>query len=75
MSDETVVFKVGMTCEGCANACKRILGKMSGVSAVNTDVAAKTVTVSSDGTTSPQAMLDALKVWSAASGKPVELAA
>lgn len=27
---DTTVFNVGMTCEGCANATKRILGKMEG---------------------------------------------
>jgi len=44
------------------------------VSAVEADVAAKTVTVSSDGATSKQAMLEALMKWSTASGKSVELA-
>ncbi|CAM9165297.1 unnamed protein product [Hapterophycus canaliculatus] len=62
-----------MTCDGCANATKRILGKMEGVSAVDANVDAKTVTVSSDGATTKQAMLDALLKWSAASGKTVEL--
>lgn len=38
------------------------------------DVAAKTVTVSSNGATTKQAMLDALLKWSMASGKTVELA-
>jgi hypothetical protein len=42
---------------------------------VHTDVEAKSVVVSSDGTTPAQQMLDALKVWSEASGKPVELVA
>jgi hypothetical protein len=32
-----------MTCEGCANAVKRILGKVEGVTGVDTDVAAKEV--------------------------------
>jgi copper chaperone CopZ len=26
----TTTFDVGMTCEGCANACKRILNKVEG---------------------------------------------
>ena len=47
---------------------------LAGVSAVEADVAAKTVTVSSDGATTKQAMLEALMKWSAASGKSVELA-
>ena len=28
------LFSVGMTCEGCAGACKRILGKVDGVESV-----------------------------------------
>eukprot|EP00752_Nemacystus_decipiens_P009243 g8256.t1 len=71
---ETTVFNVGMTCEGCASATKRILSKMEGVSAVEADVEAKKVTVSSDGATTKEAMLEALKKWSTASGKSVELA-
>lgn len=37
-------------------------------------MAAKTVTVSSNGETTKQAMLDALLKWGTASGKTVELA-
>jgi copper chaperone len=72
---ETVVFNVGMTCEGCANACKRILGKLEGVAEVKTDVSTKKVEVISSGATSAEAMLEALQKWGAASGKSVELAA
>eukprot|EP00904_Undaria_pinnatifida_P007331 jgi/Undpi1/3728/HiC_scaffold_16.g07097.m1 len=71
---DTIVFNVGMTCDGCANATKRILGKMEGVSAVEADVEAKKVMVTSNGATTKQAMLDALLKWSSASGKSVELA-
>ena len=46
---------------------------MAGVSAVEADVAAKKVVVTSDGATTKQAMLDALLKWSSASGKTVEL--
>ncbi|CAM9138853.1 unnamed protein product [Discosporangium mesarthrocarpum] len=66
-------FKVGMTCEGCASATKRILSRMDGVTAVEANVETKKVTVASDGSTSPQAMLEALLKWAAASGKSVEL--
>ncbi|CAM9831539.1 unnamed protein product, partial [Phaeothamnion confervicola] len=70
---EKVTFKVGMTCEGCGNACKRILGRLDGVSEVTVDVDTKMVVVTSDGVTPPQTMLEALMKWSAASGKTVEL--
>jgi copper chaperone len=68
-------FDVGMTCEGCASAVKRILGKIDGVNDVQTDVAAKTVVVQADPSVSPQLMLEKLQKWSAASGKSVALAA
>lgn len=61
-----------MTCEGCAGAIKRLLGKMEGVTSVVTDVAAKSVVV--EGSTQ-EALLEALKKWAAASGKSVELQA
>eukprot|EP00542_Grammatophora_oceanica_P022341 CAMPEP_0194046982 /NCGR_PEP_ID=MMETSP0009_2-20130614/23287_1 /TAXON_ID=210454 /ORGANISM="Grammatophora oceanica, Strain CCMP 410" /LENGTH=73 /DNA_ID=CAMNT_0038692477 /DNA_START=96 /DNA_END=317 /DNA_ORIENTATION=+ len=66
-------FNVGMTCEGCASAVKRILGKMDGVSSVETNVEAKTVVVNADAGVSPAEMNEKLQKWSAASGKPVEL--
>lgn len=69
----SVVFHVGMTCDGCAGAVKRVLGKIDGVQEVTTDVAAKRVTVS--GSADAQVMLAALKKWGDAAGKSVELAA
>eukprot|EP00563_Minutocellus_polymorphus_P006611 CAMPEP_0181038740 /NCGR_PEP_ID=MMETSP1070-20121207/10091_1 /TAXON_ID=265543 /ORGANISM="Minutocellus polymorphus, Strain NH13" /LENGTH=73 /DNA_ID=CAMNT_0023116533 /DNA_START=45 /DNA_END=266 /DNA_ORIENTATION=+ len=70
-----VKFNVGMTCEGCASAVKRILGKIDGVTDVQTNVEAKTVVVvTADDSVSPQGMLEKLQKWSAASGKSVELA-
>ena len=33
---QTTTFAVGMTCDGCANAVKRILGKIEGVASVDT---------------------------------------
>ena len=68
-----VVFNVGMTCDGCAGAVKRVLGKIDGVREVVTDVPAERVTVS--GSADAQVMLAALKTWGAAAGKSVELAA
>lgn len=62
---------MGMTCEGCAGAIKRVLGKVEGVVSVTTDVAAKTVVVV--GSTQ-QTLLDALKKWSEVSGKSVAIA-
>ncbi|KAG7341463.1 heavy-metal-associated domain containing protein [Nitzschia inconspicua] len=67
-------FEVGMTCEGCANAVKRILGKIDGVTNVDANVEAKTVIVDADESVSPQFMLEKLQKWSAASGKSVALA-
>lgn len=32
LSMQTVVLKVGMSCEGCVGAVKRVLGKMEGLS-------------------------------------------
>eukprot|EP00550_Attheya_septentrionalis_P000698 CAMPEP_0198289264 /NCGR_PEP_ID=MMETSP1449-20131203/7513_1 /TAXON_ID=420275 /ORGANISM="Attheya septentrionalis, Strain CCMP2084" /LENGTH=73 /DNA_ID=CAMNT_0043987567 /DNA_START=35 /DNA_END=256 /DNA_ORIENTATION=- len=68
-------FNVGMTCEGCASAVKRILGKMDGVTSVETNVETKTVLVTADEQVSSHDMLAKLMVWSNASGKSVELVA
>jgi len=68
-----VKFEVGMTCEGCANACKRILGKVDGVSEVKTDVASKSVIVIADEKASTEKLLGKLQTWSESSGKPVAL--
>ncbi|KAJ1685776.1 hypothetical protein LUZ63_017166 [Rhynchospora breviuscula] len=42
---ETVVLKVGMTCEGCVGAVKRVLGKMQGVESFDVDLKEQKVTV------------------------------
>jgi len=47
--------------EGCASAVKRILGKMDGVTDVQTNVEAKTVVVTANDSVSPQAMLEKLQ--------------
>eukprot|EP00339_Tiarina_fusa_P012248 CAMPEP_0117053686 /NCGR_PEP_ID=MMETSP0472-20121206/37146_1 /TAXON_ID=693140 ORGANISM="Tiarina fusus, Strain LIS" /NCGR_SAMPLE_ID=MMETSP0472 /ASSEMBLY_ACC=CAM_ASM_000603 /LENGTH=72 /DNA_ID=CAMNT_0004768863 /DNA_START=38 /DNA_END=256 /DNA_ORIENTATION=- len=67
-------FDVGMTCEGCASAVKRILGKIDGVKSVDANVEAKTVVVEADDSVTPEFMLEKLMKWSNASGKSVALA-
>ncbi len=67
----TTTFSVSMTCNGCVNAVKRILGKMEGVTDIKTDVDAKVVEVT--GSADPQTMLQALKKWGDAAGKTVAL--
>ncbi|KAL9189496.1 hypothetical protein ACHAXT_009171 [Thalassiosira profunda] len=66
-------FDVGMTCEGCASAVKRILGKVDGVTDVATNVEAKTVVVTHGEGVSKELMLEKLQKWSQASGKSVAL--
>ena len=66
-------FNVGMTCGGCANAVKRILKKMDGVTEIDANVETKLVIVDHTDAVTSQQMLDALKKWSDASGKSVEL--
>ena len=61
-----------MTCGGCANACKRILGKIDGVTEVNADVESKVVTVTHNGV-DDNLMLEKLKKWGTAAGKTVAL--
>ena len=67
------LFNAGMTCEGCAKACKRILNKIDGVSEVVTSVEDKLITVQHEEVVDKAQLLAALKKWSAASGKSVEL--
>ncbi|XP_038992178.1 copper transport protein ATX1-like [Hibiscus syriacus] len=42
---QTVVLKVGMSCEGCVGAVKRVLGKMQGVESYEVDLKEQKVTV------------------------------
>lgn len=60
-----------MTCEGCANAVKRVLGKQDGVTGVECDVAGKLVTVSGPGAREPR-VFEALQKWGTAANKSVE---
>ena len=61
---QTINFNAGMTCEGCANAIKRILNKVDGVTDVVTDVSAKTVVVTADDSASKEEMNEKLMKWS-----------
>jgi copper chaperone len=72
MSTVETKFNVGMTCDGCANAIKRILGKIEGVQDIQTNVENKTVIVR--GSADKDVMLAALKKWGAPANKLVELA-
>ncbi|KAI4346423.1 hypothetical protein L6164_007319 [Bauhinia variegata] len=45
MSQQTVVLKVGMSCEGCVGAVKRVLGKLEGVESYDIDLKEQKVTV------------------------------
>ncbi|XP_039137497.1 copper transport protein ATX1 [Dioscorea cayenensis subsp. rotundata] len=55
MASETVVLKVGMSCEGCVGAVKRVLTKMEGVESFNIDMKEQKVTVI--GNVKPDAVL------------------
>eukprot|EP00591_Stephanopyxis_turris_P011117 CAMPEP_0195516676 /NCGR_PEP_ID=MMETSP0794_2-20130614/8277_1 /TAXON_ID=515487 /ORGANISM="Stephanopyxis turris, Strain CCMP 815" /LENGTH=75 /DNA_ID=CAMNT_0040645329 /DNA_START=47 /DNA_END=274 /DNA_ORIENTATION=- len=68
----TVTFEVGMTCGGCANACKRILSKQAGVSEVTANVETKAVVVTGTNLDA-QALLASLQKWANASKKSLKL--
>ncbi|KAF3434152.1 hypothetical protein FNV43_RR25255 [Rhamnella rubrinervis] len=42
---QTVVLKVGMSCQGCVGAVKRVLGKLEGVDSYDIDLEQQKVTV------------------------------
>ncbi|XP_068663744.1 copper transport protein ATX1-like [Aristolochia californica] len=52
---QTVVLKVGMSCEGCVGAVKRVLTKMEGVESFDVDLKAQKVTVKAN--VQPEAVL------------------
>ncbi|XP_022861142.1 copper transport protein CCH-like [Olea europaea var. sylvestris] len=52
---QTVVLKVGMSCQGCVGAVKRVLGKMEGVESFDIDIEQQKVTVK--GNVQPEAVL------------------
>jgi copper chaperone CopZ len=57
MTMKTTSFSVpDIMCGGCASAIQKALGSTEGVSQVNVDVAAKTVTVTHDDKATPEAI-------------------
>ena len=52
---QTVVLKVGMSCQGCVGAVKRVLGKMEGVESFDINMEEQKVTVK--GNVQPEAVL------------------
>ncbi|KAH9313398.1 hypothetical protein KI387_044032 [Taxus chinensis] len=52
---QTVVLKVGMSCEGCVGAVKRVLNKMEGVESYDVNFKDQKVTVK--GNVKPEAVL------------------
>ncbi|KAI4295050.1 hypothetical protein MLD38_040675 [Melastoma candidum] len=52
---QTVVLKVGMSCNGCVGAVKRVLGKMEGVESFDINLEEQKVTVK--GNVQPDAVL------------------
>ncbi|KAJ8557602.1 hypothetical protein K7X08_003227 [Anisodus acutangulus] len=54
MSQQTVVLKVGMSCQGCVGAVNRVLGKMEGVESFDIDIKEQKVTVK--GNVEPEAV-------------------
>ncbi|KAG9139717.1 hypothetical protein Leryth_016661 [Lithospermum erythrorhizon] len=52
---ETVVLKVGMSCQGCVGAVQRVLGKMEGVESFDIDLKEQKVTI--NGNVKPEAVL------------------
>ncbi|XP_027365742.1 copper transport protein CCH-like [Abrus precatorius] len=58
MSSQTVVLKVGMSCQGCAGAVNRVLGKMEGVESFDIDVKEQKVTIR--GNIQPEEVLQAV---------------
>ncbi|KAK6156292.1 hypothetical protein DH2020_010540 [Rehmannia glutinosa] len=52
---QTVELKVGMSCQGCVGAVKRVLGKMEGVESFDIDIEKQKVTVK--GNVQPEAVL------------------
>lgn len=51
--EKTILYVDGMSCEHCVKAVKNAVGSLPGVSGVEVDLKAKTVTVEHDPTTVP----------------------
>jgi len=57
-TENRLVFRVGMTCAGCAKAVQSVLEKTPGVDGVAIDVGAQQVTVT--GSATKQSVMDAI---------------
>ena len=57
-------FKVGMTCEGCSGAVKRILGKIPGVESIEASVEEKSVVIGHTEAVTREQLNEALQKWS-----------
>ncbi|KMZ60228.1 putative Copper chaperone for superoxide dismutase [Zostera marina] len=55
-TSETVYLKVGMSCQGCVGAVKRVLDKVEGVESFDVDIDQQKVTVI--GNIEPQVIFD-----------------
>ncbi|OIV98827.1 hypothetical protein TanjilG_08483 [Lupinus angustifolius] len=58
MTSQTVVLKVGMSCQGCSGAVNRVLGKLEGVESYDIDLKEQKVTVK--GNVEPETVLQAV---------------
>ncbi|CAH8358527.1 unnamed protein product [Eruca vesicaria subsp. sativa] len=68
---QTVVLKVGMSCQGCVGAVNRVLGKMEGVESFDIDIKEQKVTVK--GKVDPEAVFQTVsKTGKKTSYWPVE---
>ncbi|KAH0865145.1 hypothetical protein HID58_082356, partial [Brassica napus] len=68
---QTVVLKVGMSCQGCVGAVNRVLGKMEGVESFDIDIKEQKVTVK--GNVEPEAVIQTVsKTGKKTSYWPVE---
>lgn len=72
-SNKVRSFPLHTYSEGCAGAIKRILGKMDGVTNVETNVEEKSVKVTADEGVTAEQCAEKLAKWSAASGKYVKV--
>jgi copper chaperone CopZ len=52
--NETKLVSTEISCDGCANAIKKAVGKLPGVAGVEVDVPTQTVTVTHDVSAAPK---------------------
>jgi copper chaperone CopZ len=69
------IFHVGLSCEGCVNAIKRIVGKFPETSVTSFDIPGKEVKVSHPASVSQEDLMAALQKWANASGKELSIKA